>query len=184
MTRVMSVQEQSFIRPDEFWRNVGLRAEQTIVHLGAGAGFYLLPAAHIVGPKGKAIGIDVLPNMLSEIEGKAKRENIDHIVQTVRANLENPNGSTLADKSADWVLVANILHQSDAVKILGEAARIVAANGKVVIVEWDTSASPFGPPAEKRISKNDIYQALTQVGLKVERELRPSPYHYGFILTI
>ncbi len=176
-------EHNSFIRPDELWRQLGLRAEQTVVHLGAGAGFYLIPAARIVGSKGKAIGIDVLPSMLAEIENKARREKLDGIIKTVRANLENPEGSTLSANTADWVLVANILHQSDPHIILQEAARIVAANGKVAIIEWDTAASPFGPPAEQRVSKEETTQAAAGVRLQVVKELQPSPYHYGLVLT-
>ena len=173
----------NFIRPEEFWSNLGLRAEQTVVHLGAGAGFYLIPAAHIVGKKGKAIGVDVLPDMLAEIESRARREDVDDIIQTIRSNLENEPGSPLAPNSADWVLVANILHQSDPVKIFKEGLRVVAANGFVVVVEWDTSASPFGPPAASRISKDTVINAAMQVGLHVVREFRPGSYHYGIVLS-
>lgn len=153
------------------------------MHLGAGAGFYLIPAARIVGKEGKAIGIDVLPNMLAEIENKARRENVDKIVKTIRANLENNGGSGLAANTADWVLVANIMHQSDPVKILTEAARIVAANGRVVVIEWDTAASPFGPPASQRLPRDVAKSAAAAAGLKVQREFAPSPYHYGFVLN-
>jgi ubiquinone/menaquinone biosynthesis C-methylase UbiE len=179
----MNTAGESFIRPAQLWQEVGLRAEQTVVHLGSGAGFYLIPAAHIVGQNGKAVGIDVLPDMLAEVDNRADHEGISDIVKTIRANLENEAGSTLADNSADWVLVANILHQSDPIKIFREAARIVAANGRVLVVEWDTSASPLGPPAASRLSKQQVEAAFGQAGLKIEREFRPSPYHYGFILV-
>ena len=176
-------QSESFIRPDEFWRGVGLRADQTVVHLGAGAGFYLIPAARIVGKRGHAIGIDILPDMLAEIENKARREGLEDIVKTIRADLEQPQGSRLPENSADWVLVANILYQSDPVKILHEAARVVAHNGRVVVVEWDTVASPLGPPTNQRIARDEALAGIEQAGLAVEKELRPSPYHYGFVLA-
>lgn len=175
--------QNSFIRPDELWRELGLRAEQTVVHLGAGAGFYLIPAAHIVGKRGHAIGIDVLPNMLAAIENKARQQNIDVAVKTIRANLENEGGSQLPDNTADWVLVANILHQSDPAKVLREATRVCAANGRVVIIEWDTNASPFGPPINQRLSLDLAKQAAGAAGLKIAKEFKPSPYHYGLVLT-
>lgn len=176
-------ERDSFIRPDELWRQLGLRAEQKVVHLGSGAGFYLIPAALIVGSHGQAIGVDVLPDMLAEIDNKARRQKLDPFVKTVRANLENKGGSGLPDNSADWVLTANILHQSDPVKILQEAARIVAANGHVVIIEWDTNASPFGPPIARRLSPQQAEQAAASAGLKVNQRLKPSPYHYGLVLA-
>lgn len=173
----------SFIRPEELWGSVGLRANQTVVHLGCGPGFYLIPAARIVGRGGKAIGIDIRSDMLAEVENRALREHVEDIVQTKRGNLESPNGSVLENISADWVLVANILHQADPAAILGEARRIVANHGWVLIIEWDTAASPFGPPAEKRLSKNEVIQLAAKAGLSLERELQPSAYHFGLLLT-
>lgn len=174
--------DTSFIRPDEFWQNLGLRAGQVIVHLGCGAGFFLIPAAKVVGAEGKAIGVDVLPNMLAEVEGKAVREGLDKIIETVRANLEEQEGSTLPTDMADWVLVANILHQSHPESIVRESARVVKPEGRVALVEWDVGASPFGPPVEARIAKPDVIDVAVGAGLTVEKEFRPSPYHYGLIL--
>lgn len=172
----------SFIRPDAFWRTLGLRAQQKVAHLGCGAGFYLIPAAHIVGAKGKAYGIDILPDMLAEVENKAKRENLENIISTKRANLEQVGSSGLAESDLDWVLTANILHQSDPVKIFQEAARIVSETGRVVVVEWDTGATPFGPPSEARRPKDEVIAMAGKVGLLVEKEFKPSPYHYGLVL--
>lgn len=171
----------SFIRPDEFWQDLGLMAGQVIVHLGCGAGFFLIPAAKVVGAEGKAIGVDILPNMLEEVEGRALREGLDKIIQTVRANLEEQEGSTLPSDMADWVLVANILHQSHPESIVRESARVVQPQGQVAIVEWDVGASPLGPPVAKRIAKPDVIEVATEAGLTVEKQFRPSPYHYGLI---
>lgn len=177
------MENSSFIRPNDLWRSLGLRANQTVVHLGAGAGFYIIPAAVIVGPKGKAIGIDILSDMLAEITSKAARGHLEDTVQTIRANLENTPGSPLPAESADWVLVANILHQADPDKIITEAARLCAPQGQVVIIEWDTSASPFGPPATARLPRDQVEAIAAQHGLKVIKRFTPSPYHYGLVTS-
>lgn len=160
---------------------MGLRAQQTFVHLGCGAGFYLIPAAVIVGSKGKAIGVDILPDMLAEAENKARHQGVEHIVQTLRANIENTPGTTIPPKSADWVLVANILHQSDPAKVFTEALRIIAANGHVAVIEWNTSATPFGPPVHNRKSTEEMKEIAASCGLAITKEFSPSPYHYGLI---
>ena len=173
----------SFIRPDVVLPIMGLRAQQVFVHLGSGAGFYLIPAAGIVGPKGKSIGVDIRIDMLAEVENKAKQQGVEHVVQIVRANLENTPGSDMPAKSADLVLVANILHQSDPVKILTEAVRIVAANGHVAVIEWNTSSTPFGPPIHNRKSADEMKEMAASCGLSVQKEFSPSPYHYGIVFA-
>lgn len=175
--------EASFIHPEQLWREVGLRADQTVVHLGCGAGFYLIPAAHMVGRHGKVIGVDVQANLLEEVEGRARRDGLSDTVHTIRANLEEPRGSTLPDTSADWVLVANILHQSDPPKILTEARRLLRPAGRILVIEWSVAASPFGPPTAQRLTEQHVRTVAEQVGLHVERTLTPSPYHYGLLLT-
>ena len=94
------------------------------------------------------------------------------------------NGSTLPHRSTDWVLVANILHQSDPQKILSEASRIVADAGAVLAIEWDTVATPLGPPAEQRIAKQQVEEIAKATGLTSDTAFAPSPYHYGFIFKL
>lgn len=173
---------KSFIRPEAVLQLMGLRAQQVFVHLGCGAGFYLIPAAIIVGSKGKSIGVDILPDMLAQAENKARQLGISN-VQTFHANIENTPGTTIPVKSADIVLVANILHQSDPAKVLTEATRIVAANGSVAIIEWNTSATPFGPPVDARQSAEDMKAIAKLCGLTEVKEFSPSPYHYGILFT-
>ncbi|MFH1354439.1 MAG: methyltransferase domain-containing protein [bacterium] len=175
---------EPFIRPEKFWCALGLRANQTVAHLGCGAGFYIIPAAKIVGHKGQVIGVDVLPDMLQEVEGRARREGVDDIVRTVRANLENKRGSTLKKDIADWTLVANILYQSDPVKILREAARVTKPGGTIIIVEWDIISTPLGPPVETRVSQSQVLALAEKIKLKFSDEFNPSPYHYGLLLAV
>lgn len=173
----------SFIRPLEVWRSVDLAAGHTVVHLGCGAGYYLLPAAEIVGPQGRVIGIDIRSDMLAEAENRARRAALDQVIQTIRIDLEKEAGHLLAADQADFVLVANILHQADNQKILAEAARLAKPEGKVVVIDWDVAASPLGPPAEQRISQKVVIERAEASGLKHEHSFRPSPYHYGLIFS-
>ena len=180
----MNDSHPSFIHPGNLWRDLGLSAGQTIVHLGSGPGFYLIPAAHIVGPSGKAIGIDIQRHLLEETESRANRDQVSEIVHTIRADLEQIEGSTLPAGSADWVLVANILHQSDPVKILTEARRLVKPDGRIVVIDWDTVATPIGPPPEVRISRQRVEQMADALELERVTTVDPSSYHYGYIFEL
>lgn len=174
--------DPSFIRPDALWRELGLRANQRVVHLGCGAGFYIIPAAKIVGKHGKVFGIDVRGAMLEEAEGRARHEGVADVVETIRADLESSKSSTLPASKADWVLVANILHQAQPDKVLAEARRVLRKDGTAVIIEWDTAATPLGPPADQRISRQHVGEVAESVGLRVDHFFAPSPYHYGIVL--
>lgn len=173
--------DPSFIHPEQFWRQLGLRAGQRVAHLGCGAGFYLLPAARLVGKEGQVVGVDIRSDMLAEAEARLRRAGLGEIIRTVRSNLENPGGSTLADNSVDWALVANVLHQADPAKLVPEAARIVKRNGTVVVLEWNVTATPLGPPVARRVTKEAVRAIAQRSGLKLDQEITPSPYHYGLL---
>ena len=178
-----SAKPNPFIRPEDFWNQIELRVNQTIVHLGCGAGFYLIPAAKKVGRQGQVIGIDVLEDMLEEAEDRAVRAGVTDIIKTIRSNLENIAGSKVKDNIADWTLVANILYQSDPEKILAEAKRITKQSGTIILVEWNVSATPLGPPPDTRIPKSQVLAIAKKMKLKLLQEFSPSPYHYGLLFT-
>jgi ubiquinone/menaquinone biosynthesis C-methylase UbiE len=172
-----------FIRPEEFWEQIELRVNQTIVHLGCGAGFYLIPAAKKVGRKGQVIGIDVLKDMLEEAEDRAVRANVADTIETIRSNLENGPVGKIKNNIADWTLVANILYQSDPEKILTEAKRITKQSGTIIVVEWNVSYTPLGPPPDDRIAKSQVLDISKKMKLELLKEFVPSPYHYGLLFT-
>ncbi|MCH8748553.1 methyltransferase domain-containing protein [Patescibacteria group bacterium] len=174
---------ETFIRPAELWHDLGLKAGQTVVHLGSGPGFFLIPAAKLVGKTGMVIGVDIFASLLQDLEANVKREDSQAVIKTIRADIESPEGSTLPADSADWVLVANILHQSDPLKVIIEARRLVKADGFIAIIAWLRSATPLGPPLEDRVSKQDILKITEQLHLRLDREFSPSPYHFGLLLT-
>jgi ubiquinone/menaquinone biosynthesis C-methylase UbiE len=173
---------QPFIRPEEFWHDLDLHRGETVVHLGCGAGYYLVPAAKIVGPAGKVFGVDIRTEMVEEAAGRAERAGVEDTVRTLRADLENKPGSSLAARVADWTLVANILYQADPEKIMREAARVTKHGGTIVVVEWTPAATPLGPPAADRISQRDVLAIAAKFKLELRQEFTPSPYHYGILL--
>lgn len=179
----MPESDASFLRPGDVLRSLGLRAEQTFVHLGCGAGFWLIPAAQIVGTSGKAIGVDIRGDMLSECDKRAALQHLGQVVQTQRGDLEEERGSHLPDAVADVVLVANIVHQANPAQLLTESRRLLKDDGRVVVIEWDVAASPLGPPPNQRLAQPDLEKIAEQVGLKVQKSFSASPYHYGIILT-
>jgi len=177
-------QPESFLRPDQFWSDLDLRANQTVVHLGCGPGFFLLPAARIVGAHGQVIGVDIREDMLREVEGQARREGLSEIVQTYRSDLEKGPSKHIKANSTDWTLLVNLLTQADPKKILREAKRITKTGGMIIIVEWLLSQSTIGPPVASRITRSEILSLLDELKLTLHKTFSPSSYHYGLLIKI
>jgi arsenite methyltransferase len=125
------------------------RIEQgaTVMDLGCGAGTDLLIAAQMVGPDGRAIGIDMTPSMLQRARESAREMGLDN-VELHRGLIES---LPLEDQSVDVVIsngVIDLVPDKDAV--FDEIDRVLRPGGRLqladVIVHEEVSAD-----ARKRI---------------------------------
>ena len=115
----------------------------TVVDFGCGPGFYLIPAARVVG---KAIGVDVSPQMLERADKYAKKNK-------VKAELLESDGTSLRlpDSSVDLIMLVHVFHEvEEKPKVLKEFYRVLKPTGRLAIVEKSRSSGllpkKFGPP--------------------------------------
>ena len=59
-------------------RSAGLRLGEVVLDLGCGGGIDTLLAARAVGPSGRTIGLDMLPEMLAVAAANARAAGVDH----------------------------------------------------------------------------------------------------------
>jgi SAM-dependent methyltransferase len=107
-----------------------LRPGEVVVDLGSGGGLDVFLAARKVGPTGKAIGIDMTPEMLGRARENAKRQGLDN-VEFHEATIDN---LPLSDGSVDCVIsncVINLAPDKNAV--LREIARVLKPGGRVAV---------------------------------------------------
>src|SRR5262249_1789724 len=77
-----------------------LRPGEVVVALGSGGGLDVFLAAKKVGPTGKAIGIDMTPEMLARARANAERQGLDN-AEFHEATIDK---LPLADSSVDCVI--------------------------------------------------------------------------------
>src|ERR1700722_2544457 len=99
----------NLLNPSEVVAQTGLMMGQTVADLGCGNGFYVLPAAQMVGPTGTVIAVDIQTQKLAATVSIANQFGYRN-VRVMQANLGKP----LLDipmNSCDLVIVGNILHE-------------------------------------------------------------------------
>ncbi|MGE0758419.1 MAG: arsenite methyltransferase [Pirellulaceae bacterium] len=108
----------------------GLRAGEVVVDLGCGGGIDVLLAARRVGPTGKAIGIDMTPEMLERARisaAKAGLTNVDFHCATI-------DRLPLPDASVDCVVSNCVINLApDKVAVAREILRVLKPGGRVAI---------------------------------------------------
>jgi len=113
-------------------RAAGLRRGETVVDLGCGGGIDTILAAHAVAPSGKAIGLDMLPEML-EVAGRNADEAGVRNVEWVRGELE---AIPLPDASVDIVISNGVLNLSPRKsRAFAEIFRILRPGGRMVVAD-------------------------------------------------
>ena len=111
-----------------------LRPGEVVLDLGSGGGFDVFIAGQKVGPKGRAIGVDMTPEMLA----KARRNVASYRERTGLDNVEFRLGEIeylpVADAGVD-VLISNcVLNLSpDKPQVWREIARVLRPGGRVAV---------------------------------------------------
>jgi len=169
-----------FINPSLVVAQTGLMQGQTVADLGCGNGFYVLPAAQMVGNSGTVYAVDVVESKLAATISIANQFGFKNI-RVVKADLLKPLLG-IPENSCDLIIVGNILHEIEQKEpLIKNIYRILKSPGRVVVVEWKKTATPFGPPLEKRVDQQKLEVLLMQAGLRKDKELEADGYHYAVL---
>ncbi|HVV72451.1 MAG TPA: arsenite efflux transporter metallochaperone ArsD [Verrucomicrobiae bacterium] len=111
-----------------------LQPGEVVLDLGSGGGFDIFIAGKKVGAEGRAIGVDMTPEMLA----KARNNVGDYLKQTGLDNVEFRLGEIehlpLADSSVDVVISNCVLNLSpDKPQVWREIARVLKPGGRVAV---------------------------------------------------
>lgn len=163
---------------------LGIAEKMIVADLGCGRrGYFSLQAAKLIGPNGLVYCVDVVKTALENVNSMANLFGIPNI-KTIWADLEIPKAVKISDKSIDLAMINNVLFQTKKHNlIIQEAVRILKKNGKLLITDWKKTWSPFGPPAENRVSPEQIKTDARKCGLILEKEIEAGPYHFGLIFV-
>src|SRR6185436_1814244 len=102
-----------FLNPSEVVAQAGIMQGEVVADLGCGNGFYVLPAAQMVGPTGSVIAVDVMETKLAATISIANQFGYKN-VRVVQADLSKPL-LEIPENSCDMVIVGNIFHEITAI---------------------------------------------------------------------
>ena len=174
----------ALIDPQIIIQKAGIAERMHVADLGCGGtGHFVFPVAAAIGKNGIIYAVDILKNVLANIERRANQENLQQ-VRTVWSNLEIFQATKIETGSLDVSLLINILYQSDKrAEIIREAARLTKRNGKLLIIDWNTIATPFGPSLEERLNKENLKKIAERLGLELTEEFAAGEYHFGMVFS-
>lgn len=151
------------LKPAELLSKLDLKDGDIFIDIGAGNGFFSLPAAEIVGDEGKVYSVDVEIDMLLDLKHRAQQSGLTDRIEICKS--EN-NDANLHQK-ADFMLFAYLFHEVDEKKqFLDNYFSFLKKGSRVVFIEWDPDKREEGPPLHHRVKKDKLKSMLEQRNIK------------------
>jgi ubiquinone/menaquinone biosynthesis C-methylase UbiE len=173
----------AFVEPPKTVSHFELEPNMLVADFGCGSGAYTLEMSKAVLPDGKVYTVDVQKDLLIALKNTADDKHITNI-EFLWGNLEELGGSKIADHLLDFVLLSNVLFQTNdkGYKLALETKRVLKPEGRVAIIDWTDSFRFLGPHPKQIVTKEEARQAFESAGFVVEKEFVPGDHHYGLIM--
>lgn len=142
----------------------GIKEGDIVLDYGCGIGFNTIPAAWIVGEKGKVYALDIHPLAIKTVEMKIRKKGLVNI-ETILSGLD----TGLPDESVDIILLYNVLpiieNQTDLIKELYRVLR----SGGVLSVKSGLGVNLY---SREKIKTNDLEKLMIDKGpLKLKKKI-------------
>ncbi|MGD0495968.1 MAG: class I SAM-dependent methyltransferase [Candidatus Bathyarchaeia archaeon] len=166
--------------PEAILTAIDLKPGFTFIDVGCGEGFFAVPAAKIVGRKGRVYALDLDQDAITELKKKTARgglKNLDAVV----GGAEN---TVFCEGCADIVFFGIVLHDFNVpAKVLANAKIMLKPAGRLVDLDWKKEPTGFGPPLQIRFSEEQASNLIREAGFKVKQAEQAGPFHYIIIAT-
>jgi len=169
----------------EFLKEIGVKKNKSLLDFGSGEGHYTIPAAKVVGRKGKVYALDKDSAALNKLKKIIEQYNIKNI-ETLKENSKIP----LRNNSIDIVLCYDIIHYGDEkerIAIYNEVYRVLNKEGLFsVYPKHHKKDSPLMKLAD--IDLKGVIVEIEKVGFVLEHKflktlLHDEYYNEGYILN-
>lgn len=157
------------LRIDDVIGALGLKDGDVIADIGAGPGAFTIAFARAVGPSGRALAVDLWPELMDYINEKAQNEGVTNI-ETILADPDDPH---IPRGQVDVAFFHDVFHNvPDRQAYLHRLASYLKPSGRIAIIEQefdDPLAKKWDVP-ENRITREQVGVWMSNVGFQLVDE--------------
>lgn len=120
-----------------------VRPGMTVADIGAGEGYYTVRLAKRVGPQGRVLGEDIMPEIIDALGRRINRENM----QNVSVKLGAPDDPKLPPASFDRIFLIHMYHEiTEPYAFLWRLYPALKPDGEIIVVDADRLTERHGTP--------------------------------------
>jgi len=168
---------------EDFLKVVGVKKGQIVLDFGCGEGHYSLPAAKVVGEKGRIFALDKDRKALNQLVKLIKKNNIKNI-----EIIKEKSKTTLENNCADFILCYDVIHYlKDRKVIYHELYRVLRSKGILSLYpKHHRNDYPLMELAHMKLE--DIIKEVEEAGFSfqnkfLKRLIHDDYYNEGYILN-
>ena len=121
----------------------GVKPGMSVADVGAGEGYYTVRLARVVGPRGRVLAEDIMPQGRDELSDRVQRERLDNVAVKL-GTADNP---MLPTASFDRLFLVHMYHEVQSpYAFLWHLRDGVKPDGLIVVVEANRPVKQHGMP--------------------------------------
>jgi ubiquinone/menaquinone biosynthesis C-methylase UbiE len=121
----------------------GVKPGMSVADVGAGEGYYTVRLARVVGPKGRVLAEDIVPQVRDELSDRVQRERLDNVAVKL-GTADNP---MLPTGSFDRLVLVHMYHEVQSpYAFLWHLREGVKPDGLIIVVEANRPVKQHGMP--------------------------------------
>jgi ubiquinone/menaquinone biosynthesis C-methylase UbiE len=121
----------------------GVKPGMSVADVGAGEGYYTIRLARVVGPRGRVLAEDIMPDVRDELSDRVQRERLDNVA----VKLGTPDNPMLPGASFDRIFLVHMYHEvTSPYAFLWHMREGVKPDGLVIVVDANRPVKQHGMP--------------------------------------
>jgi len=161
--------------PKKLLQALSLKPGQTVADIGCGNGFYTLQMAEIVGPAGRALAVDIQPEMLELLVERARGAEISNVEPILGA----PGEPKLPESAVDLILLVDVYHEFSFPERMLQAMRAaLKPGGRVAIAEYRMEDTDVPIKLLHKMTKKQVVREFNANGFKLAESYDELPWQH------